>query len=471
MNRNDTERRRLLNWSEPSGWYGWDPADQRDELESSAHECLVQARRMVERAEQEGRDFNSTEQAEYDRLRMQHRRLDLRADELCEANGLARTTPGRNGRALTTPGDREGRRSTGRPGRQEDEGGTVIGRNLATGEEIRAYEHGESIEVRFREDHREFEGGSVGRMVQGMVTGNWTGAELEKRAMSIGTNSAGGYLVPEPLSATLIDLARNRARLVQAGARTIPMEHTTLAFARQLTDPVAAWKAENEPAATSALSFDRVELTARTLAVIVRMSRELFDDAPNASDAVEAALAQSLALELDRVGLYGAGSSVEPQGIAGATGVQLMENVGELADYVPFSLASELVENVNGEPGAVILAPRTWYELDRLTDLEGRPLMPPPSWENLQKFRTNQVRTDLGGGEDEAEAYLGDFRNVLIGNRMNLEITVSEAGVADGESAFERYQVLIRAVLRADIALARPAELVHMTGINTPAES
>jgi HK97 family phage major capsid protein len=471
MDRNETERNRLINWREPTGWYGFDPADQRDHLEADAHACLVHARKLVEAAEQEDRDLDPSEDDKYTRLRMQARRLDLRADELCEAHGLARTTPGNKGWATTVPGDREQWRSGGRPVGAGGEGGVVIGRELSTGAEIRGYAHGEKIQVRFREDHREFEGASVGRMIQGLVTGNWSGAEREKRAMSVGSNSAGGYLVPEPLSADLIDLARNEARLVQAGAITIPMEHTTLAFARQLTDPVAGWKAENEPAAVSNLSFDRVELKARTLAVIVRMSRELFDDAPNAADAVRNALAQALALELDRVGLYGVGSSTEPQGIAGATGIQEHENVGELSDYVPFSQASEMVENVNGEPRALILAPKTWYELDRLTDLEGRPLTPPPSWENLDVLRTNQVRTDQGGGEDEAEAYLGDFRNVMIGNRMNLEIAVSEHGAVDGESSFERYQVLIRAVLRADIALARPAELVHITGIQSPAES
>jgi HK97 family phage major capsid protein len=44
----------------------------------------------------------------------------------------------------------------------------------------------------------------------------------EQRFMGEGTGPAGGHLVPTPLAASVIDLARNATRVIQAGAVTVP---------------------------------------------------------------------------------------------------------------------------------------------------------------------------------------------------------------------------------------------------------
>src|SRR5215216_6405701 len=63
---------------------------------------------------------------------------------------------------------------------------------------------------------------SFSRYLKGLATGDWSGAEHE-RAMSEGTLTAGGHLVPTPLSARVIDLARAQTRVLQAGGQTVPM--------------------------------------------------------------------------------------------------------------------------------------------------------------------------------------------------------------------------------------------------------
>lgn len=60
----------------------------------------------------------------------------------------------------------------------------------------------------------------LGRAVQGLVTGDWRGAEVERRALSEGSNAAGGYLIPSPLATSVIDRIRNEARVIEAGAMT-----------------------------------------------------------------------------------------------------------------------------------------------------------------------------------------------------------------------------------------------------------
>jgi HK97 family phage major capsid protein len=80
-------------------------------------------------------------------------------------------------------------------------------------------------------DPAEAEGVSFDRYLRGMATGEWDGAEHE-RALAEATVGAGGALVPSPLAARVIDLARNQTVVLRAGAVTVPMTAQTLALAR-----------------------------------------------------------------------------------------------------------------------------------------------------------------------------------------------------------------------------------------------
>src|SRR5262249_48722697 len=74
------------------------------------------------------------------------------------------------------------------------------------------------------------------KSLRGITTGNWEGAAQE-RSMSEGTGSAGGFLVPTPLSDQVIDRARNAVVTMKAGATVVPMDAATLAIARVTGDP------------------------------------------------------------------------------------------------------------------------------------------------------------------------------------------------------------------------------------------
>ncbi len=65
---------------------------------------------------------------------------------------------------------------------------------------------------------------SLGKIVLAMATGNRAGmSDLEIRAMSEGTDSAGGYTVPDIVGARFIDRAREASTVFRAGAQTVPM--------------------------------------------------------------------------------------------------------------------------------------------------------------------------------------------------------------------------------------------------------
>ncbi|HLO75895.1 MAG TPA: phage major capsid protein [Magnetospirillum sp.] len=341
---------------------------------------------------------------------------------------------------------------------------SVIGTD---GDAVRALTRSQSVRDMFT---RSGAGGdedlSSGRFFRGIVTGDWKGAEQEQRAMAVGALATGGYAVPWTIAADLIDVARNHARVVQAGALTIGMDANTMRIVRILTEPTPGWKVENEAMVEGVVTFEPVEMKARTLAVLIKMSRELFKDAKNVQSAVNNALGAGIALELDRVALFGSGVGEEPKGLLNTTGIQTVtvdENGHVLTSYDQFSIAVQQVADVNGAANAVIYSPRTAGTLDRLKDTTGQPLQAPESFKGLLKLSTKQVPDNMthGTATNASSAVVGEWNNLLVGIREDMEIEMS-LGAGD---SFQRNQVWMRAILRADIAVARPNKFCVIPGI------
>jgi HK97 family phage major capsid protein len=299
-----------------------------------------------------------------------------------------------------------------------------------------------------------------------------------KNAMDTSGDSS---LVPTPLASQVIDLARNKSVCFRAGALTVPMTSKTLTIARITSDPSLTWKAENAIHTPSDVGTEAVTFTAKTLVGSVKMSVELSEDAPNASEVIANSLSQAIALELDRAALLASGSGAEPAGIyktgtgvqTGVNEIDLGTNGTYLSNYDYFSQAYREILESNGEPNAAIFAPRTWYTIDTLKDTTNQPLIAPQSWQDLQKLVTNQIPVDMtkGGSSDASLAFLGDFTKMLFGIRTSLKLEVTRVGShSDGSSgwdssAWEQLQVWVRAYLRADIQLAQPSHFSVINGI------
>lgn len=428
------------------------------DLRRQRQKLLDQAKALVDRAERERRELTAGEKDTFDFLLREAESVKDMIERI-EGPLSDRMARAFDPRMMVGP--------VAAPTGQEE----PLSLRTLDGREVRALRPGESLAQNLPDEDRTSdvpaEALSIGRLVRGLATGNWRGAEAERRAMGVGSDVLGGYLVPPELSARVIDLARNQARVLQAGALTVPMGSTELTLARIEQDPKAGWKAEHAAATVSDMTFGAVKLRARTLMGIVKLSIELLEDAPNVDSVVERALAAALALEMDRAALRGSGQGEEPRGVRFTEGVQLVPVNGALTSFDPFSEAAERIARVNGPTDglAAIYSPRTWGQLDRLKDNEGRPLAPPRSFEQLRRLVTNQVPENLGDGEDETEIFVADFRQLLWGVRTGLRIEVSREAADSDSSAFRHGQVWIRAYLRGDVALARPDHFVVLTGI------
>jgi HK97 family phage major capsid protein len=321
---------------------------------------------------------------------------------------------------------------------------------------------------------------SVGKCLRGIVTGRWDNAEAERKAMTEGTLGSGGYLLPSPLSAQIIDKVRNAACVVRAGAITVPMDAASLAMARVTADPSCAWHSENAEITASEPTFDRVNFAAHTLASLATMSVELFEDVANADSIVTATIGKVLALELDRACLLGTGVAPQPKGIRNQTSVVIDSTTfgtdgAAISTTTPTGavgwdwLAKQIsaLWGVNENPNAVIYAPRTAGELDLLRATTGEPLGPPNSVANLQRLFTNQIPINQtqGGSSDCSSAFVGDFSAALIGMRRDVVVEVSRFASVGSTSLFSTLGVGIRAYLRADFQVARPGAFRVVTGI------
>ena len=79
----------------------------------------------------------------------------------------------------------------------------------------------------------------------------------------------------------------------------------------------------------------------------------------------------------------------------------------------------------------------------KFKDTTGAPLARASALDGLKVFRTNAAG---------ANAFLGDFTQLLIGMRTSFRIETSR----EGAGAFERLQVAVRSYIRADVQVARP---------------
>jgi len=305
---------------------------------------------------------------------------------------------------------------------------------------------------------------SLRKYLRGIITGNWEHAE-EERAMSGVLGSAGGYLVPTPLAAMVIDRMRNQTRVIQAGAQTVLMDSATLKMARVVKDAAPTWIGENTTVAEDQIELEQLEFVAQTLAVLVRVPRTLLEDAGSLlEETLLNSLAGALAVELDRVALYGSGVAPEPQGLMftpGLTTLPMGENGAPLTNYGPLIEAVQKVWEANHTPNAYIMAPRTAATIAGFTATDGQPLQAPAVIANLSALMTNQVPTDRtqGTANNASDLIVGDFTKIMIGMRREIGIELLRERYADS------LQVGFLAWLRADVQVAQVDAFAPVVGI------
>lgn len=301
---------------------------------------------------------------------------------------------------------------------------------------------------------------SLGRYMRSMICG--ASNDTEHRALSEGTDSAGGFTVPTILASQLIDRLRASSVTVRAGARTIPLESDSQSIARLASDPVPAFRAENAAIAESDPTFESVTLTPRSLAVMTKISRELYEDSLNLETELPRILATAMAKEMDRICLLGSGTAPEPRGVANQSGIGTTALNGALTSYSPLITAETSILTSNAGPvSAIIGHPREFGDLASLTDTTNQALRKPSALDGIPMLATTAIPVNGGSGSDESTLFVGNFNHLLIGIRSGVRVEVLRERYAD------THQYGLVAHMRFDVAVQHAAAFHTITGVQS----
>ncbi len=326
---------------------------------------------------------------------------------------------------------------------------------LENGDYIRTVKHGESFRSALDLPEEDF---SLARFLHCWMTGDRSKLSREERAVySQGTNAAGGYTLSPSQSAQLIDLAVANIIAVAAGCTIVPMTTETLRLGVVESDPVSYWTAENASITESEGTFGGVELRARALASFSKASVEVLRNSAIMENAITGSIARSSALGVDLAVLSGSGAGEEPTGLLNSSQVTAASATGAWTWDKLFSAMGDLWA-INVNPTSLCMAPALREFISKMKDGEGLPLQQPADIAALGKYTSTQITSNDSNGV----AYVGDFSNVLIGVRSQVEIEMSPFG---GSDTFQRKQVAIRGLLFGDVCVARAGDIIRMEGI------
>ena len=300
--------------------------------------------------------------------------------------------------------------------------------------------------------------------------------------------SLGGSLVPPPQMMELIELLRNNAALLLAGASEIGMPPNGRAiWPRQTAAAQGYWLGEGQPITPSNQATGDLILTAKKAAAFTKVNNELFKfGGVNVEAFVRNDLTQVLALLFDKAGLEAVGSNFTPKGliqyqnitthIASVTGANgdsfqpqdvykmIAKVFGKNAKFTSWVMRPEmwgLIQSARWDtiqPGDSA-GGFVWGLLRSIEDKAG--IERDAKW-HLGGYRlvqsTNVSNQRVKGGSGATLSYIlgGDFPDLKIAMSGVVEISMS----TQGDTPFQNDQTWIKAINFCDIAPAHEASFV-----------
>ena len=121
-------------------------------------------------------------------------------------------------------------------------------------------------------------------------------SEMKEKAMSQGTDTAGGYIVPEEAITQVIEKLKANVIAYDLGARDMPCTGVPVSIPKLTTAATGYWVNENSTITSSDLGFEQINMTPKTVAGRVILSNLLLETStPTADSIIEQDLAQQRA--------------------------------------------------------------------------------------------------------------------------------------------------------------------------------
>lgn len=264
---------------------------------------IAEARAMLDKAEGEKRDLTGEESVQYNALLSQAEKLQAQIERE----------------------ERQQQMEGSIAASQQPVASAHIGMNQR---EVRQYSLVRAIWASVQNDWRGAElereaSVAVARQLRREPQGFFVPADWAQRDLVVGTNTAGGHTVQtELLAQSFITLLRNSMMVRAAGATILSDLVGNIAIPRQTGGATAYWVAENGAPTESQQAFDQVAMSPKTVGAFTDMSRRLLmQSSLDVESFVRGDLATVLGLAIDLASMHGSGSSNQPLGIAGTSGI------------------------------------------------------------------------------------------------------------------------------------------------------
>jgi HK97 family phage major capsid protein len=272
------------------------------------------------------------------------------------------------------------------------------------------------------------------------------------RALVEGTDSEGGYLVPEELRSEVFRVLPD-VTVMRNLARIIPMTTDTLKLNSLGARPVAYWTGEYQSKSTTSAEFGQVVLSPNDLVCLLPVSEQLLADANiNLVQFITQLFAEAIGLAEDKAFFTGSGSG-QPRGITQEAITSI--NAGGNPDF------DDIIDLIDSVPSRVTSSPKAAFVGNRRAKKAFRKMKDSDGdyiWRDGGAAKNNNGETvrlpntlygypfyeqnDLPG----SELYFGDWSMYIIGDRQTMAVSTT----TEGGDAWRRNAMEIKAVERVD---------------------
>ncbi len=302
-------------------------------------------------------------------------------------------------------------------------------------------------------------------------------ASATSYAATTGATGGSNLVATNLLAGSFIEVLRNKARVMQLGARHLTGLVGNIDIPRQDTASTAYWVSEGADVTESEGTFDKINLTPRTIGVLSQITRQMMmQSTPDIEMLVREDLTAVMALGVDLAAIAGTGANGQPTGIlnqAGIGSVALGTNGGAPTFDALIELETQLAQaNAPEDNLAYLTNAHVVGELKLLKDTTNRYLwtqytsngMPrsgaPGEINGYPVARSNQVPSNLtkGTGTNLSAILFGNWSELIIGEWGVLEIVPNPYG-----STYNSGGIQIRAMQSIDIAVRHAVSFAVIT--------
>jgi HK97 family phage major capsid protein/HK97 family phage prohead protease len=264
-----------------------------------------------------------------------------------------------------------------------------------------------------------------------------------------GYTGTGGNLVDTTLlSSSFIEILRNRAVLLRH-ATQIGGLIGDIDIPKELTSMTTAWIGEDEEAPQSDIDFGVIGLRNRTVSARGAVTRKMIKQSSIDIEAlIRMSIARSIALEIDRAGLYGDGQNNQPIGIIGTNNINAVNFATDAKPtYAEIVEMETRVAADNADIGSMIyMLPATMRghlkTTQKFTGTNGNPI-----WETGNTV--NGYQTEVTNQLKSTDILYGNLSDLYVGMWGGLELAV------DPYTESSKGRIKLNAFQDVDFELAR----------------